>query len=248
MACMLAGNVAMRSGGAHCLKHGVTSNTLLGLRIATIEDDLLEIGGAHLAAAGYDWLGLLCVPEGQLGVVAEVTVRILRSAAGARAMVVGFPSVAAAALAVADVAGPGIIPVALEFMDRPCTHACEAFAQAGYPLDAEALLIVEVEGSAREQEVLLERLVGVCRPHGPTTVRVARTAEESAVVRKGRKGHKGAFGAVGRIGSVLTTSAWTGRSRLAPCRRRRPGSPLCRRSAAWRSPTCPTPATATSSR
>jgi glycolate oxidase len=111
-------------------------------------------------------------------------------------MLLGFPSVAAAASAVADVMGSGIVPVALEFMDRPCIHACEAFAHAGYPLDAEALLIVEVEGAEQEQEALLERLVAVCRPHGPTTMRVARTAEESAAIWKGRKG---AFGAVGRL-------------------------------------------------
>jgi glycolate oxidase len=196
LACMIAGNVAMNAGGAHCLKYGVTSNNLLGLRIATIEGDLVEIGGAHLDAAGYDWLGLLCGSEGQLGVVVEATVRLLRSPEGTRAMLLGFPSVAAAASAVADIMGSGVIPVALEFMDRPCIHACEAFAHAGYPLDAEALLIVEVEGSEREQEALLERLFAVCRPHGPTTVRVAKTAEESAAIWKGRKG---AFGAVGRL-------------------------------------------------
>jgi glycolate oxidase len=196
LACMIAGNVAMNAGGAHCLKYGVTANNLLGLRIATIEGDLVEIGGAHLDAAGYDWLGLLCGSEGQLGVVVEATVRLLRSPEGTRAMLLGFPSVAAAASAVADIMGSGVIPVALEFMDRPCIHACEAFAHAGYPLDAEALLIVEVEGSEREQEALLERLFAVCRPHGPTTVRVAKTAEESAAIWKGRKG---AFGAVGRL-------------------------------------------------
>jgi glycolate oxidase len=196
LACMIAGNIAMNAGGAHCLKYGVTSNNLLGLRIATIEGDLIEIGGGHLDAAGYDWLGVLCGSEGQLGVVVEATVRLLRAPEGTRAMLLGFPSVAAAASAVADVMGSGIIPVALEFIDRPCIHACEAFAHAGYPLDAEAMLIIEVAGSEQEQEVLLDRLLAICRPHGPTTVRVARTVEDSAAIWKGRKG---AFGAVGRL-------------------------------------------------
>jgi len=196
LACMIAGNVAMNSGGAHCLKYGVTSNNLLGLKVVTVEGEILEIGGAHLDAAGYDWLGLLCGSEGQLGVVVEATVRLLRAPEGTRAMLVGFPTVAAAAAAVADVMGSGVVPVALEFMDRPCIHACEAFAHAGYPLDAEALLILEVEGSETEQDALLARLSEVCGRHGPSTVRVARTAEESAAIWKGRKG---AFGAVGRL-------------------------------------------------
>jgi len=196
LACMIAGNVAMNSGGAHCLKYGVTSNNLLGLKVVMMEGEILEIGGAHLDAAGYDWLGLLCGSEGQLGVVVEATVRLLRAPEGTRAMLVGFPTIAAAAAAVADVIGSGVIPVALEFMDRPCIHACEAFAHAGYPLDAEALLILEVEGSEAEQDALLARLSEVCARHGPSTVRVARTDEESAAIWKGRKG---AFGAVGRL-------------------------------------------------
>ena len=196
LACMIGGNVMMNSGGAHCLKYGVTANNLLGVKFVTIEGEVIDIGGAHLDAAGYDWLGLITGSEGQLGMVTEVTVRILRSPEGARAMLAAFRGTEIAGAAVDAIIGSGIIPVALEFMDKPCIHACEAFAHAGYPLDAEALLIIEVEGSEAEQDALLGRLTEICARHAPTTVRIARTEEESAAIWKGRKG---AFGAVGRI-------------------------------------------------
>jgi glycolate oxidase len=196
LACMIGGNVMMNSGGAHCLKYGVTANNLLGVTFVTIEGEVIEIGGRHLDAAGYDWLGLITGSEGQLGMVTEVTVRILRSPEGARAMLAAFPSVEIAGAAVDAIIGSGIIPVALEFMDRPCIHACEAFAHAGYPLDAEAMLIIEVEGSIAEQDMLLERIRGICAGFSPISMQVAESAEQSAAIWKGRKG---AFGAVGRI-------------------------------------------------
>jgi glycolate oxidase len=193
---MIGGNVGMNSGGAHCLKYGVTANNLLGLRIVTMEGEVVDIGGEHLDAAGYDWLGLLTGSEGMLAVVTEVVVRILRSPEGQRAMLVAFDSNEVAGRAVDAIIGSGIIPVALEFMDKPAIHACEAFAHAGYPLDAEALLIVEVEGSVEEQDDLLARIAGLCQPFNPLSLRVSQSAEESLAIWKGRKG---AFGAVGRI-------------------------------------------------
>ena len=196
LACMIGGNVNMNSGGAHCLKYGVTANNLLGLKIVTVEGEILSIGGAHLDAAGYDWLGLLTGSEGQLAVVTEVTVRILRSPEGARAMLAAFRSNEIAGACVDSIISSGIIPVALEFMDRPAIHACEAFAHAGYPLDAEAMLIIEVEGSAAEQDDLLARLSAICQRHDPISLKVSQSAEESLAIWKGRKG---AFGAVGRI-------------------------------------------------
>ena len=196
LACMIGGNVNMNSGGAHCLKYGVTANNLLGLKLVTIEGEILDIGGAHLDAAGYDWLGLLTGSEGMLAIVTEVTVRILRGPEGARAMLAAFKSNAVAGACVAAIIGSGIIPVALEFMDRPAIHACEAFAHAGYPLDAEAMLIIEVEGSAAEQDDLLGRLRAICEGHDPISLKVSQSAAESAAIWKGRKG---AFGAVGRI-------------------------------------------------
>jgi glycolate oxidase len=196
LACMIGGNVAMNSGGAHCLRYGVTANNLLGLKIVTMAGEVLEIGGAHLDAAGYDWLGLLAGSEGQLAVVTEVTVRILRGPEGARAMLAAFRSNEIAGACVASIIASGIIPVALEFMDRPAIHACEAFAHAGYPLDAEAMLIIEVEGAEAEQDALLGRLKAICARHDPISLRVSASAEESAAIWKGRKA---AFGAVGRI-------------------------------------------------
>ena len=196
LACMIGGNVNMNSGGAHCLKYGVTANNLLGLKLVTIEGEIIDLGGAHLDAAGYDWLGLLTGSEGQLAVITEVAVRILRGPEGARAMLAAFPSNEIAGACVDAIIGSGIIPVALEFMDRPAIHACEAFAHAGYPLDAEAMLIIEVEGSAAEQDALLGRIREICERHTPSSLRVSQSAEESAAIWKGRKG---AFGAVGRI-------------------------------------------------
>jgi glycolate oxidase len=196
LACMIGGNVGMNSGGAHCLKYGVTANNLLGLRIVTIEGEVLEIGGAYMDAAGYDWLGLITGSEGQLGVLTEVTVRILCGPEGARAMLAGFASNEVAGACVDAIISSGIIPVALEFMDRPAIHACEAFAHAGYPLEAEALLIIEVEGSVDEQTAMLLRIKEICSNYNPISIRVSETVEESLAIWKGRKG---AFGAVGRI-------------------------------------------------
>jgi len=196
LACMIGGNVNMNSGGAHCLKYGVTANNLIGLKIVTADGDIIDIGGAHLDAAGYDWLGLLTGSEGQLALITEVTVRILRAPEGARAMLAAFRSNEIAGACVADIMASGIIPVALEFMDKPAIHACEEFAHAGYPLDAEAMLIIEVEGSDEEQDELLTRIREICNRHDPISMKVSQSAAESLAIWKGRKG---AFGAVGRI-------------------------------------------------
>ena len=198
---MIGGNVDMNSGGAHCLKYGVTANNLLGLRMVTIEGEILDIGGAHLDAAGYDWLGLLTGSEGQLAVVTEVTVRILRGPEGARAMLAAFRSNEVAGACVDAIIGSGIIPVALEFMDRPAIHACEAFAHAGYPLDAEAMLIIEVEGSVAEQDALLDRIkrdLRAVRSDQPAGLAVGRgiggdLEGPQGRVRRGRPDQPGLF-------------------------------------------------------
>ena len=196
LACMIGGNIGMNSGGAHCLKYGVTANNVLGVKLVTITGDIIDIGGRHLDAAGYDWLGIIIGSEGQLGIVTEVTVRILRAPEGSRAMLAAFTSNAIAGACVDAIIGSGIIPVALEFMDRPAIHACEAFAHAGYPLDAEAMLIIEVEGNAAEQDAMLERISAICREFAPISLKISQNAAESAAIWKGRKG---AFGAIGRI-------------------------------------------------
>jgi glycolate oxidase len=196
LACTLAGNLGMNSGGAHCLKYGVTTNNVLGLKIVLMDGEIVEIGGDELDAPGYDLLGLIIGSEGQFGVVTEATVRILRSAEGARPMLMGFGSSEAAGECVSAIIGSGIIPVAIEFMDKPAIHVCEEFAKAGYPLDVEALLIIEVEGSEDEIEGLLTRIQEIAAPYKPTGIRVSQSAAESAAIWLGRKS---AFGAIGRI-------------------------------------------------
>ncbi|MFW5835077.1 MAG: FAD-linked oxidase C-terminal domain-containing protein [Pseudomonadota bacterium] len=196
LACSIGGNVANNSGGAHCLKYGVTTNNLLGVKLVTVEGEIVEIGGRHLDAAGLDLLGLLCGSEGQLGVVTEVTVRILPAPEGARPMLLGFESSRAAGACVDAIIASGIIPVALEFMDKPAIEAVEAFVHAGYPLDVEAVLIAEVEGNDAEIDHLLERITEIAREHGASFLRVAANAKDAAAIWLGRKS---AFGAVGRI-------------------------------------------------
>ena len=196
LACTLAGNIGMNSGGAHCLKYGVTTNNVLGLKMVLMDGEVIEIGGSHLDSPGYDLMGLIIGSEGQFGIVTEASVRILRAAEGARPMLLGFDSSEAAGQCVAAIIGAGIVPVAIEFMDKPAIHVCEAFAKAGYPLEVEALLIVEVEGSQEEMADLLARITQLVEPFGPKEVRISQTAEQSAAIWKGRKA---AFGAIGRI-------------------------------------------------
>ena len=140
LACTIAGNIGMNSGGAHCLKYGVTTNNVLGVRLVLVDGTIVEIGGDHLDSPGLDLLGLMIGSEGQLGIVTEATVRILRSAEGARPVLFGFPTSEEAGACVADIIGNAIIPVAIEFMDKLAIEICESFAHAGYPLDVGALL------------------------------------------------------------------------------------------------------------
>jgi glycolate oxidase len=196
LACTLAGNIGMNSGGAHCLKYGVTTNNVLGVKMVLMDGEVIEIGGAHLDAPGYDLMGLVIGSEGQLGIATEATVRILRAAEGARPMLLGFDTSEAAGQCVSAIIAAGIVPVAIEFMDRPAIHVCEAFAKAGYPLDVEALLIIEVEGSDEEIVDLLGVITAIAKPFFPKALRISQSAEQSAAIWKGRKA---AFGAIGRI-------------------------------------------------
>ncbi|WP_095588411.1 FAD-linked oxidase C-terminal domain-containing protein [Actibacterium ureilyticum] len=199
LACAIAGNIAMNSGGAHCLKYGVTTNNLLGGTMVMMDGTVVEIGGAHLDAGGYDLLGLICGSEGQLGVVTEATLRILPKPEGARPVLIGFDDVVVAGQCVSDIIKAGVLPVAIEFMDRPCIRATEAFAGAGYP-DCEALLIVEVEGSDAEIDEQLGTILQIARRHDPVELRQSGSAEESARIWLGRKS---AFGAMGQINDYM---------------------------------------------
>jgi glycolate oxidase len=200
LACTIGGNIGMNSGGAHCLKYGVTTNNLLGVKMVLMDGSVVDIGGDWLDAAGYDLLGLVTGSEGQLGIVTEATVRLLRAAEGARPVLFGFETSEAAAACVADIIGHGVIPVAMEFMDKLAIEICEAFAHAGYPLDAGALLIVEVEGSDEEMETQLKKIVAIAQKHGVRTVRESQSAMEAALIWKGRKS---AFGATGRVADYI---------------------------------------------
>ena len=199
LACAIAGNIAMNSGGAHCLKYGVTTNNLLGVTLVTMDGTVIEVGGAHLDAAGYDLLGLICGSEGQLGVVTEATLRILPKPEGARPVLMGFDNNEVAGACVSDIIKAGVLPVAIEFMDRPCIRATEDFAHAGYP-DCEALLIVEVEGSDAEIDEQLGVIKQIARRHNPVELRESQSDAESKKIWLGRKS---AFGAMGQIADYM---------------------------------------------
>lgn len=196
IACTIGGNVAENSGGVHCLKYGLTTNNVLGLQIVLIDGTILQLGGAHLDAAGLDLVGLMVGSEGLLGVVTEVTVRILPRPETARALLIGFATVEGAGQCVADVIGAGIVPAGMEMMDRPAIHAAEAFVHAGYPLDVEALLIVELDGPAAECDHLTAEVEAIAARNGATTCRVAADDAERLTFWAGRKA---AFPAVGRL-------------------------------------------------
>ena len=199
LACAIAGNIAMNSGGAHCLKYGVTTNNLLGVTLVLMDGTVVEVGGAHMDAPGLDLLGVICGSEGQLGVVTEATLRILPKPEGARPVLIGFDSNEVAGTCVADIIKAGILPVAIEFMDRPCIRATEDFAHAGYP-DCEALLIVEVEGSPAEIDEQLALIKTIATRHNPVELRESKSEEESKKIWLGRKS---AFGAMGQINDYM---------------------------------------------
>ena len=199
LACAISGNIAMNSGGAHCLKYGVTTNNLLGVTLVLMDGRVVEIGGKHLDAPVYDWLGLICGSEGQLGIVTEASLRILPKPEGARPVLMGFDGAEVAGACVSDIIKAGVLPVAIEYMDAPCIRAVEDFAEAGYP-DCEALLIVEVEGSDAEIDAQLGLIKQIAAKHGPVALREAADEDEAARIWKGRKS---AFGAMGRINDYM---------------------------------------------
>jgi glycolate oxidase len=199
LACAIAGNIGMNSGGAHCLKYGVTTNNLLGLTMVLMDGTVVTLGGGHLDAPGLDLMGVVCGSEGQLGVVTEATLRILRKPEGARPMLMGFASNEVAGACVADIIRAGLLPVAIEFMDRPCIRVCEDFARAGYP-DCEALLIVEVEGSEAEIAAQFAAIRAIALRHDPVEMRESTSEDETKRIWLGRKS---AFSAIGRVADYM---------------------------------------------
>ncbi len=199
LACAIAGNIAMNSGGAHCLKYGVTTNNLMGATVVLMDGTVVELGGPFPDAPGLDLLGVLCGSEGQLGVVTEAWLRILPKPEGARPVLIGFDANEVAGACVSDIIKAGLLPVAIEFMDRPCIRACEDFAHAGYP-DCEALLIVEVEGAPAEIDAQIGLIRQIASRHNPAEFRESRSEAESKKIWLGRKS---AFGAMGQINDYM---------------------------------------------
>ena len=196
IACTIGGNIAENSGGVHCLKYGLTTNNVLGLELVMIDGEIIRLGGKHLDSGGYDILGVLTGSEGLLAVVTEVTVRILRSPETARALLIGFPSSEQAGQCVSDVIGAGIIPGGMEIMDGPAIQAAEDFVHAGYPVDCEALLIVELDGPETEVDYLIERVRELAEKNDAKTIRISNSEAERENFWAGRKA---AFPAVGRV-------------------------------------------------
>ncbi len=199
LACAIAGNIAMNSGGAHCLKYGVTTNNLLGVKMVLMDGTVVDIGGAHMDAAQYDWLGVICGSEGQLGIVTEATLRILPKPEGARPILIGYDSAEVAGQCVSDIIKAGVLPVAIEYMDRKVIEVVEKHANAGYP-QCQALLIVEVEGSPAEIDDQLGVIKQIAHKHHPVELREAKDAGEAARIWLGRKS---AFGAMGQINDYM---------------------------------------------
>lgn len=196
IACTIGGNVSENSGGVHCLKYGMTTNNLLGLELVMVDGSIVRLGGKQMDAEGYDLLGLLTGSEGLLGVITEVTVRILPVPETARAVLIGFNDIEVAGQLVGDIIAHGIIPAGLEMMDKFIIKATEDFCHAGYPLDAEALLIVELDGPAVEVDYLVDRVVTLANGAGASSVQVSTSEQERLTFWLGRKS---AFPAVGRL-------------------------------------------------
>ena len=196
IACSIGGNVAENSGGVHCLKYGMTTNNVLGCEIVLMSGEILKIGGKSAENAGYDLMGIITGSEGLLGVITEITVRILQKPETARALMVGFAEVEAAGECVARIIGAGIIPGGMEMMDKPAIHAAEAFVHAGYPLDVEALLIIELDGPSVEVDELINRVEAIAKGCGQVTLQISTSETERNLFWAGRKA---AFPAVGRI-------------------------------------------------
>jgi glycolate oxidase len=196
IACSIGGNVAENSGGVHCLKYGLTTNNILGIEAVLIDGEVIRLGGKHLDSEGYDLLGVMTGSEGLLGVVTEVTVRILPKPTTARIALVGFAAVEDAGNCVAAVIAAGIIPAGMEMMDKLAVHAAEAFVNVGYPLDVEALLLIELDGVPAEVDHLIAKVQAIAGDHGATMMRLSGDEAERLALWSGRKA---AFPAVGRI-------------------------------------------------
>ena len=197
IACSIGGNVGENSGGVHCLKYGLTTNNLLGLEIVLMDGSILRLGGKYLDSDLYDLIGLMTGSEGLLGVITEVTVRILQKPETARALLLGFPSVEKGADCVAAIIAAGIIPGGLEMMDNLALVAADDFQACGYPRDAEALIVCELDGTKSEVDHLMSVVSQIAGEMGASSISASQSEEQRMQFWAGRKN---AFPAVGAIG------------------------------------------------
>lgn len=196
IACSIGGNVAENAGGMHCLKYGLTTNNLLGLEMVLMSGEIIRLGGKHLDSGGYDLMGVITGSEGLLGIITEITVRILQKPNVQRAVLIGFPSSEAGGDCVANIIAQGIVPGAMEMMDRMAISAMEQFVHSGYPLDVESILIVELDGPEVEVEHLLGKVEEISKTAGSTFFRASTSEDERQMFWQGRMA---AFPSVGRL-------------------------------------------------
>ena len=196
LACSIGGNIAENAGGVHCLKYGLTVHNILSVQVVTLDGEILTLGGPASDAAGYDLLALFTGSEGLLGVVTEVLLRLQPLPETTRLILAAFDDVGRAAGAVAAIMAAGVVPAGLEMMDGPALRAAEDFAKAGYPRDAAAILLCEIDGQTEDVDEEIERVSGLLRASGATEVRIARDEAER---RRFWAGRKGAFPAMGRL-------------------------------------------------
>ncbi|MGQ9625937.1 MAG: FAD-binding oxidoreductase [Anaerolineae bacterium] len=207
----MGGNVAENSGGPHCLKYGVTTNHVLGLEVVLPNGEIVHLGGKALDIPGYDLVGLMVGSEGTLGIVTKITVRIMRQPEAVKTMLVIFDDLETAGKAVSGIIAAGIIPATLEMMDNVTIKAVEKAVKAGYPLDAEAVLIIELDGLKDDMERVAGEILEICRAVGAREVKMARTPAERDQLWAGRRG---AFGAVGSVHPYLVCDGTVPRTKL----------------------------------
>ena len=187
IACSIGGNVAENSGGVHSLKYGATTNNLLGIEVVLMDGTITRFGGKAMDAEGYDFLGLMTGSEGLLGVITEVTVKILKTPEVVKAALVGFPTIEDAGNCVAEIIAGGCIPAGMEIMDKALTKATNDYSKAGYPTDAEAMMIVEFDGTEHEVEAYIEKVKKISEKNNSSSLKISKSNEERLKFWAGRK-------------------------------------------------------------
>jgi len=196
LACSIGGNVAENSGGVHSLKYGTTTNNILGVELVLMDGTVCRLGGKTLDQEGYDLLGLICGSEGLLGVITEVTVKILKKPQTVKAALIGFPTIEDGGNCVSEIISTGIVPSGMEIMDKALIEATDNFCKAGYPRDAEALMIVELDGTNSEVNELINKVSDIAKKNNSTSIRTSQNEKERLAFWAGRKAAFPACGAM----------------------------------------------------